>query len=211
MSARFRRWKSSLLLSERTYSDGSYIPCQILKERFKAETTWNSPIISLGNCPTTSVEQEAKENTMNMNIAATNTAKPYSVEQDRVEHFTKVRLPRIASAKTDELAKHFNLVDDKRPKTWKELMKRVEEGRIVIDEERELAAEVNPDYFDYGCPLDSIRFRDPKAQPDQKGYQEAVKLMFEGMRETEDEIVAHQNDGEKILAAVGKFESKTFH
>ena len=149
-----------------------------------------------------------EENTMNANIQAVASQRPYSVESDRVDHFIKVRLPRMAIAKTDELEQHFGIVDDPSPKSFKELMERIEKKHFVINEEREAANEAG---FGCSCPLDAIRFRDPKKVEDRKGYTEAVKAMHEGMRATEDEIVAYQNDGEKVLAALAKFEANTYH
>jgi hypothetical protein len=201
---RFKRWKNSLPREHRTYSDGSYIPCQLLKQRFRAETSSLVPLTPpLGT-------EDKKENNMNTTIQAVAAQKLYSVEQDRIEHFVSVRLPRIASEKTTELGRHFGLTDDPFPKTWKELMERIEKKQFVVNEEREALAEAQPDWYG-GCPINNVRFRDPKKEPDQKGFNEAVKAMHQGMRETEDEIVAHQNDGEKILVALQKFEGKTFH
>ena len=156
----------------------------------------------------TSQGTEVEENTMNANIQAVASQRPYSVESDRVDHFIKVRLPRMAMAKTNELEQHFGLVDDPAPKSFKELMERIEKKHFVINEEREASNEAG---FGWGCPLDAIRFRDPEKVEDRKGYLEAVKAMHEGMRATEDEIVAYQNDGEKVLAALAKFEANTYH
>jgi hypothetical protein len=149
------------------------------------------------------------ESTMNTSIQAVANQRPYSVESDRIDHFIKVRLPRMAMVKTHELEQHFGMVDDPSPRTFKELMERIEKKHYVIDEKTEEDKELNP--FSWGCPLDSIRFRDPKKVEDRKGYTEAVKAMHEGMRATEDEIVAYQNDGEKVLAALAKFEANTYH
>lgn len=199
----FKQWCKEIGKPQKLHikSDGSYLKHWELRQMYD---------IWFGN--TTASMPEAKENTMNnnMSVAALNT-KQYSVEQDRVEHFTKVRLPKIAYEKERELEKHFGLVDDKRPTTWKELLERIEKKQFVVDEKTEALFETGDFDFFSRCPLDNVRFRDPEKKEDRKGWMEAVKSMHDGMRETEDEIVAHQNDGEKILAALSKFEGKTFH
>lgn len=104
--------------------------------------------------------------------------------------------------KDRELMKHFGLLNDDPPNNATEALKRIADGKYVIDAKEE---ERNPgwNWTNY------IAWRDPKVERNRKGYQEAYANLLKAKHKLDVVIAVKSNeDGLKVLE---DFEAQTFH
>ena len=142
-----------------------------------------------------------KEHTMSyVNAQIAQVSSPSESEQQR-DYFLE-RLRHLAYEKDRAAEKHFGLLDDPRPSTAKELIKRIKDGKFYIEKDHE-DKEAGVYYI-----LDFFKWRDPDLKKDQEGYSATRELIAKAVAEAEDEI---WNDSKNALKAIHKFESKSFH
>lgn len=135
------------------------------------------------------VQQEEQEKARKMN--------GLSQEKLHLQH----RLYDVAYTKKNDLKKTFGLVDDKAPKSLKDLRARLDKGLYTF---RDI---VNEDSCGYHW-TDLIRWRDPSVEEDQEGYDAALELVKKAELRTNDDIVVKTH--EEGLAAFREFESTDF-
>jgi len=163
------------------------------------ETTEMCPV-QQGNNPMRSIETYAN---------ATVTA-PKSEESIQREYL----LDRLMSAyypKTREMVKVFNLHVDNTPKTYKELIEAIKKGKYTLDEKitkriDDKIEDMDDDECycgDHGSPFYGIIWDGP--QPDQKGYEAAIKDIDKMYRAVKDTIMV--SDAAEGLKALQKFEA----
>ncbi len=145
--------------------------------------------IPLAPLPTVKVcNQEKKE---------TNMRTENDIKRDHLSN----RMYQLDSQKEMEINRHFGLQDDEYPRTAKEFVKRIQDGRFVLRDQSEA------DYFE--SVLDYIRFRDPNKVADKDGAWEARKLLSKDFRDTMDTVAIM--DPAEGLKAVQAFEAKQYH
>lgn len=133
-------------------------------------------------------EKEETENTM------------IDHRQQEIEHLT-YRLRSIMFKKEQDLTERFNIVDMPAPRTFRELLDRINLLKYEIDEK-------DMDKKTWGNPLDLVRWRDPSKTEDLKGFEAALEKMKEVARKIEDFIQIY--DGKAALEQVHNFEQQDF-
>jgi hypothetical protein len=145
------------------------------------------------------VQKQTKENTMG---AAQIAVDVRNNEQNAREHLER-RLRSTKEDKFSQLKKFFNLEDDDRPVTPKEIRARFESGRFTWrklgDEEMDLG---------YYRLDDLIRWRDPAAIEDKEGYRAASTKMTDAYQAAKDELIVF--NPEKGLETLRRFENADF-
>lgn len=98
----------------------------------------------------------------------------------------------------DKGERTFGLIDDPRPTTPADLVKRIQDGKFIIPKEFEEKKVYHP--------LEYIRWRDPAVKEDREGYEKFCETLQTESKQTERKIaIADPKDGLEILTA---FESK---
>lgn len=104
------------------------------------------------------------------------------------------RLGEFANEKESVLRKAYGLQDDERPKTPREFLDRVTQGKFVISDEN---MNKNIYYFE-----DAVRWRDPSVKKDEAGFKLAATKVEDARTDSLDEImVKTPEQGLDILKA----------
>ena len=151
-----------------------------------------SAILNDGPVPACKPKQKEEE-VMNIN---------YDLQTQR-RHLND-RLYGIVENKIAKLRVEFHLSDDEAPKTPSEYLKRIADGKFTVPTDEDWKrCRWNFDGY-YG-----IRFRDPKAEADQDGFDAATEALYSARQKVEDEIAILEPA--QALKSVQEFETATFH
>jgi hypothetical protein len=170
-------------------------------------------------CLGTLQELKTKENNMYQDIyarkasattAATNVqvnmpAPPRPQEDKAREHL----LDRAHSAqyqKRENARKAFGLEDDAAPKSLKDFLARIKDGKYVVDTDEK---GMERERWDTRDVLEDIRWRDPSQKEDEAGFEAARKLIQQAYNDVSDEIIV--KTPEAGLEALRAFQAKTFN
>lgn len=150
-----------------------------------------------------------KEAVMNINTNAPNAE---LVKRD----FLQTQVWAIRNRKIGEANKHFHIEDDERPKTMKEFLARIKDGKFTVPKYIMDPEDVDIDededdcsMFDRFYPTSYIKWRDPKKPADHKGLKAVTEKINLAVQKTEREVMVLEMD--KALKALETFESQTFH
>lgn len=167
------------------------------------------PLVITGNNPTVKEKEKAMYDSvqsgptkLSMSSSLTSTSLNNTVtaqvptEQRQIVYFVQQARDAMYK-KEEELRKKFGLVDDEFPRTANEVIKRIKDGNIVVD----------PMLGDQPscCPLDCIRFRDPKLEPNYTGYDAASEKLVKLYSSVERQIVASSTPAD-IKDAISRVE-----
>lgn len=153
----------------------------------------------------------SKNNVPNVKEVTMNTNAP-NAELVKREHLLN-SLSAAFYPKEMELQKHFGLVDDDRPKTFKEFLERLKAGKYVqvkrnhLDDEYDY--EDDEDDFNPYNPMSNLRWRDPKVKEDKAGFDKARESLRAALSKLNRQVMIVDLD--KALDMVEKFEEKKFH
>lgn len=185
-------------------SDEEFYGCQEFVRARRALAAADIPLVIATNNPTVEEKEEtmytesAPKLSMSSSMTSLNNtvSTPIPTDQRQIVYF--VQQARDASmAKKTELLKKFGLTDDEFPRTANEVIKRIKDGNILV----------NPQLGDEPtcCPLDYIRFRDPKLEPNQTGYEAAMEKLTKLYTSIERQIVASSTPAD-IKDAISRVE-----
>lgn len=155
--------------------------------------------VPLDICPIPCAKNKKESAMATLNISNLTTNDPNRENADK-RWYLQNRLDVITQKQVDKLLKEYNLIEEDYPHTPKELRERLESGRYVIptDEEWKRLR------YNYCNVFDAIEWRDPKAEKDQDGYDEAREAFNESMRPVKDAI--NIQDPKEALATLQEFE-----
>ena len=137
----------------------------------------------------------------------------HPTEHEQAKSHLSYRLMQITGKKTEDLQKHFHLADDEAPKTPKQLIDRIKEGKFKV-RKPDHSFDDTEDYLDsdrYSAYhlMSYFNWRDPDHKKDHKGYDAAIKKLEKAVEHLNDTlVVAEAKDG---LIALREFEEKKFH
>lgn len=159
--------------------------------------------VSLGDLqckPAYPQESPKKENNMNAIYIDQSTTNLEAAQKS----YLGDRAYTVYREKLTEMKKPFGLVNDEQPRTLKEFLARITEGKFAYDKDDFEKRQYGPEALLY-----LIEWRDPAVKKDKEGYDAAVAKMLKELTKVRDVIVVKNAvDG---LAAVEAFESATFH
>lgn len=99
------------------------------------------------------------------------------------------RLWSLYQKKVRELEEKFNINSDPRPRTYRDLIKRIEEKKYVIHDYLEkMSDEELKNIFWFGSPLDAFEWRDPSRVKDEEGFGKAFAELKTAYENTLDDI-----------------------
>lgn len=111
------------------------------------------------------------------------------------------RLDSVSSEKTDGLSKAYGLRDDERPKTPREFLDRITNGKFVVAEDN-----MNKKIYYFE---DAVRWRDPAIKRDEEGFALASKKLEDARTDATDEIMV--KTPEQGLDVLKAFKAATFN
>lgn len=141
---------------------------------------------------------QKKETPMNATSYLTLNEKPSDIQLQR-----SYLLDRLEQTYYDQkdLRKAFNMDDDPRPETAEELIKRMEDKQYLVVDARVRYDEYDEE-FDLGEAGRFLRWRNPEAKRDEKGYEAAVERKRQAKVPTRDTImISDPAEGLKALQA----------
>jgi hypothetical protein len=121
---------------------------------------------------------------------------------DKEREYLRQRLRDIHENHVDSLRVQFYLDDDAPPKSVREIVARIKDGKF------EMPAEKDDNNWN-GNPIWNIRWRDPSKPADHKGFDAAEKKLEEAFTAAKDQIMVM--DAATGLKALQEFESFTVH
>lgn len=132
---------------------------------------------------------------------------PMYIENDKKLEASKInylneRISIVAYQKNDDLPKTFGLTDDIVPQTPNEMVKRIQDGKFLLNKETE-----DKKVYD---PVRYIRWRDPAVVEDKAGYEAAVKSLHTASQDARDSVALFTDiDPKTALDAVKTLEAWT--
>jgi len=201
----FAEWTEDMHNSERVF----------LKEEFFAEEKDEVP------CPTPTLHEFCvKEACYTVNFLSTfsaSTVAPYHVptmfkkeeetmntirfeetQEGKAQTHVLRRADNAFRDKESELELHYGLRVEASPKSWEELLKRIKDGKFVIEEKH---AKMNT--YD---PMAYVQWRDPKIVEDQAGFDKSMEKLRKLLAETKDAIIVKSAaDGLEMVEKIVSF------
>lgn len=155
------------------------------------------------------IDNDNKKDTEMYNISQASIVMPQDNTVANQRYHLQNRLSTMYRDHEKKLRGDFGLIDMKAPRTWKELLERIEAKQFIYDEEEE---KENLDQFedDFFCgegPFMYIEWRDPSVKKDKAGYKAAMKLLDKAFNDVKDYIVILEP--KDALTAVKSFENWT--
>ncbi len=148
-----------------------------------------------GACNTFVAKQEEKVNAMHCYQMPTNTTvqlnapAEYNAEREAREHLRE-RLHVTFHAKDRELSKKFGLMDEAAPRTTKDMVARIKEGKFTLSKYAEdQEDDEGCDYNDMYDVVRHIRWRDPAVKEDRAGYKAAYAELSKAHDAAKDAIM----------------------
>ena len=158
-------------------------------------------------------KQEIKKMSHAYAIANVAMTANHPTEHEQAKSHLIYRLHQIANKKDEELQKHFHLADDDAPKTPKQLIDRIKEGKFKVrkpdhsfDNEEDY---MDSEHYSQYSLLSYFNWRDPDHKKDHKGYDTAVKKLEKAVEHLNDTLLV--SDAKDGLIALREFEEKKFH
>lgn len=102
-------------------------------------------------------------------------------EAQQTKNHLIMRLNESSNEKESALHKAYGLRDDERPKTPREFLDRITQGKFVVSEDN---MNKNIYYFE-----DAVRWRDPSVKKDEAGYKLAATKVQDAQSDAIDEIM----------------------
>ena len=117
------------------------------------------------------------------------------------------RINDLRYTKRADLQEVFNLYKDSRPRTYKELIEYIKEGKYTLDENRTKVIDANAENEDfYNDPFDGIKFT-ARPSSDWEGFNAAMKDYEKEQQKAKDAVMS--GDYDKGLAAIQALEAWT--
>lgn len=130
-----------------------------------------------------------------------------TLEIGKREYLT-IRLDQIRDKKQTLLREKFGMNNPEGPKTFGELKKFIEEGRLQINEKYTKKFKDETELDRWSSPLNYLTFVDPSIKRDEKGFEEASKALYDAYNLAMDMIMVH--DPIAGHEALKNFESQQF-
>lgn len=168
-------------------------------------TTASVPYTSIGSKPAWGILKNKEEDNMRNELVITANATTSAPDQSKRD-FLGSELYTAFYGKEEALRKTYGLDEDESPKTPKEYVKRIQDGKFVLTKCAELIEE--DDYFDSYVINRYITWRDPAVKEDKAGFKTALALVEAARKDTARTITI--GTPEEGLAALKAFEAQTF-
>lgn len=182
-----------------------------LKEEFFAEETKTVPAPTLNELCVTSQEAYYTTNIFSTFSAQTphmlgikkeeetmNTTRFEDTQEGRAQSHVLRRADLAYREKESELEKNYGLRGEASPPSWEELLKRIKDGKFVIEEKH---AKMHT--YD---PLCYVQWRDPKIVEDQDGFSKSMEKLNKLLAETKDAIIVKSAaDGLEMIEKIANF------
>jgi hypothetical protein len=116
--------------------------------------------------------------------------------------YAATRLGDLYSKLNSGLIKQFGLVNDEPPRSFEDLLARIQAGKYVFPEDKKTKS-----IGVYGV-MDYIQWRDPAVKEDQAGYDAAIEKLSAAYNDAQDNM-ALASDAAGVKAAVDAFKAWT--
>lgn len=134
-------------------------------------------------------------------------------ETQTQRHYLESRLHSIYWDKQAGLSRHFHILDDEYPKSYKEAIQRIKDGKVVLKKHFDIADEIDEEDDLFGFDVYSLghalRWRDPNQPADHDGHKAALEKLDAARTEIKD--IIQIKTPEEGLVALKEFEKATFH
>lgn len=182
-----------------------------LKEDFLAEETKTVPAPTLNKICVASQEACYTMNLFGTFSAQTpcmmgikkeketmNTIRFEDTQEGRAQTHVLRRADTAYREKGTELEKHYGLRGDDPPPSWEELLKRIKDGKFVIEEKHAKMHTYDPMCY--------VQWRDPKIVEDKAGLDKSMEKLTKLLAETKDAIIVKSAaDGLEMIEKIQNF------
>jgi hypothetical protein len=124
-------------------------------------------------------------------------------ERNEQREYLKYRINDIRADKKEEAKKTFGLADDAWPRSPKELIERIQNGKVTVS--KRWTEEMDDYFYSPRTLIEFLRFRDPEKVEDKDGYKEYEKDLDETYQTLADSIMV--NEPKQAMAEVQAWEA----